>query len=173
MDRSLKAMKEPVIRKNLTGKAAQPRLHPDKAALFIFFFILLTLAGTSCALTANREGVPTGLQSTIANVGDDIAADRYEKIYQEAADEWRRDSTLEQSTTVFETVKSKLGRVQTRALHTAAEQHNSSEKLAGRSFIVSYQTKFERGEGMETFTLVERDGRWLLAGYFVNSTGLK
>jgi hypothetical protein len=36
-----------------------------------------------------------------------------------------------------------------------------------------YQTRFQQGDGMETFTLVEQNGRWLLARYFVNSTALK
>ena len=139
----------------------------------IFSLLLFTFAFASCALKANREGVPGAVQDSVRAVGEDIDANRYQKIYQEAADEWRRDSTLDQSTSVFETVKSKLGRVQSRALHTASEAQNSSAKLPGRSFVVSYQTKFERGEGMETFTLVERNGRWLLAGYFVNSTALK
>ena len=138
-----------------------------------FSFFLLAFTFVSCALKANQEGVPSGVQAAISTMGEDIAADRYEKIYQEAADEWRRDSTLEQSTAVFETVKSKLGRVQNRALHTASEEQNSGGKLPGHSYVVSYQTKFDRGEGMETFTLVERNGRWLLAGYFVNSTALK
>jgi Protein of unknown function (DUF4019) len=139
----------------------------------VFSFVLLAFTFAGCALKANREGLPAEVQTAINAVGEDIAADRYEKIYREAAEEWRRDSTLEQSTTVFETVKTKLGRVQSRALHTAAEEQNSGGKLAGRSFVVSYQTKFEGGEGMETFTLVERAGRWLLAGYFVNSTALR
>jgi hypothetical protein len=155
--------------------ALQFRIHESlklKQTIFLAVF-LFAFTFSSCALQANREGVPSAVQSAVANVGDDIAADRYEKIYNEAAAEWRRDSTLEQSTAVFETVKTKLGKVQNRALHTAAEEHNSGGKLTGRSFVVSYQTKFERGEGMETFTLVERDGRWLLAGYFVNSTGLR
>jgi hypothetical protein len=39
--------------------------------------------------------------------------------------------------------------------------------------VIRYETKFERGDGLETFTLLERDGRWLLAGYFVNSDALK
>lgn len=138
--------------------------------LVLGFFVF---AFASCALKANREGLPSAVQAAISAVGDDIAGDRYEKIYNEAAEEWRRDSTLEQSIAVFETLKSKLGRVENRALHTAAEEDSSGGALPGRSFIVAYQTKFERGEGMETFTLVERNGRWLLARYFVNSTALK
>jgi hypothetical protein len=154
----------------MRGKGKSNKL---KSFLFTVSCLLFTCALASCALQANRGGVPSAVQAAIASVGEDIAADRYEKIYQEAADEWRRDSTLEQSTGVFESVKSKLGRVQNRALHTATEAQNSSTKLPGHSFVISYQTKFERGDGMETFTLVERNGRWLLAGYFVNSTALK
>jgi hypothetical protein len=45
--------------------------------------------------------------------------------------------------------------------------------LKGHVFILSYETHFERGDGMETFTLIEENGRWLLARYFVNSTALK
>lgn len=113
------------------------------------------------------------MQSAIATLGEDIAAGRYEKIYHEAAQEWRRDSTLDQSNAVFKTLQTKLGRIENRALHTATEEDNSSGPLPGHSFTLSYQTKFERGDGMETFTLVERDGRWMLARYFVNSTALQ
>jgi hypothetical protein len=45
--------------------------------------------------------------------------------------------------------------------------------LKGHIFILSYETRFERGSGMETFTMIEENGRWLLARYFVNSTNLK
>jgi len=38
---------------------------------------------------------------------------------------------------------------------------------------VVYQTSFERGEGMETFTLIERNGQWRLARYFVTSMALR
>jgi hypothetical protein len=73
---------------------------------------------------------------------------------------------------VFRRLHDKLGKVENRALHSATEQTNSGGALKGHAFIIIYQTKFEHGEGMETFTLVERDGKWLLAGYFVNSTAL-
>jgi hypothetical protein len=58
-------------------------------------------------------------------------------------------------------------------LPLATEQHNSGGSLKGDAFIITYQTKFEKGPGMETFTLVKRDNRWLLARYFVNSTALR
>jgi len=67
----------------------------------------------------------------------------------------------------------KLGKVESRSLHSAAEQQNSGGTLKGHIFILSYETRFERGAGMETFTLIEDSGHWLLARYLVNSTALQ
>ena len=116
--------------------------------------------------------MPPEVEAVVATVSEDIAAERYEKIYNEADEEWRRDSTLEQTNVVFTTLKEKLGKSKSRQLHTASEADSSNGRLAGHSFVLTYETTFERGEGMETFTLVERNGHWLLAKYLVNSTGL-
>jgi len=137
----------------------------------IVFCALIFVAG--CKYQTDHRGIPSEVEAAIAGVSDDIAQDRYDKVYNEAADLWRQDSTLEQSTETLKRLKSKLGKVENRSLHAAAEQNNSGGPLKGHSFTVTYQTKFERGEGMETFTLIERDGHWLLARYFVNSTALK
>ena len=73
----------------------------------------------------------------------------------------------------FKTLRAKLGAFENRVLQSATEQQNSGGPLKGRAFIVTYRTRFQNGEGMETFTLVERDRQWQLARYFVNSTALK
>lgn len=138
------------------------------AALALVIFV-----NGACALKASRGGVPPEVEAVVATVGEDAEAGRYEKIYNEADEQWRQDSTLEQTASVFGTVKTKLGKVKSRQLHGAAEENRSNGRLAGHSFVLTYDTKFERGEGMETFTLVERNGRWVLAKYFVNSTGLQ
>ena len=109
----------------------------------------------------------------VANVGENIDQERYEQIYNESSDLWKKDVTLEQSNEVFKTLHTKLGKVEFRTLHTATEQWNSSGVLKGHVYILSYQTRFEHGDGMETFTLIKDNGRWLLARYFVNSTALK
>ncbi len=137
--------------------------------------LLIVLVPMWCACGANteRRGVPPEVQTEITTLGDDLAVERYEKIYNEASDLWRQDSDLEHSAAMLKTLREKLGTVKSRTLHTAIEQENSGGPLKGRSFTITYQTNFERGEGMETFTLVERDGRWRLARYRVNSTELK
>jgi hypothetical protein len=106
-------------------------------------------------------------------VGEDITAERYEKVYSEASDLWRQDATLEQSVATFKTLREKLGPVESRVLQSATEQTNSSGPLEGRVYILTYRTKFQNGEGMETFTLVERKGAWQLARYLVTSTALR
>jgi len=140
---------------------------------FCSLIILTSLLGFGCAVNSERRSVPAEVESAIGTVSDDIAAERYEKVYTEAADLFRQDASLEQSVSTFKTLGNKLGAVESRTLQSAVEQQNSSGPLKGRVYIVTYRTKFQNGEGMETFTLVERNHNWLLARYFVNSTALK
>ncbi len=136
------------------------------AALLFFFSV-------SCSEGARRNGMPAGAQRVLDSSIQDIDAGRYEKLYQEAGDEWRTASTLDQSKATFKTLHDKLGNVRTRELQTAREEQTSTGPIRGHSLIVAYRTSFEHGDGMETFTLVERDKRWYLARYYVTSTALK
>ena len=131
------------------------------------------LLGAGCGLRSESSGVPAEVEAVIASVSDDIAAERYEKIYNDAADLWKNELDLEKTVSVFKTLQAKLGKIENRTLHAATEQDNSGGPMKGKAFIVTYQTRFEKGDGMETFTLVERDHQWRLARYFVNSTALK
>ncbi|MGI8835358.1 MAG: DUF4019 domain-containing protein [Pyrinomonadaceae bacterium] len=128
---------------------------------------------TACGLQTERRGLPAEVEGAVGTVSDDIATERYEKIYNEGSELWRQDAPLEESSATLKTLRSKLGPIENRNLLSATEQQNSGGPLKGRAYIVSYQTKFQNGEGMETFTFVERNGHWLLARYFVNSTALK
>jgi basic membrane lipoprotein Med (substrate-binding protein (PBP1-ABC) superfamily) len=142
---------------------------------YIPIFLTICLASltvAACRQEAERGRVPSEVNEVVASVGENIAQERYEQIYYESSDLWKRDATLEQSNQVFKTLRIKLGKVETRTLHSATEQQNSGGALKGHIYILTYQTRFERGDGMETFTLIEENGRWLLARYFVNSTAL-
>ena len=136
-------------------------------ALFVLLF------GFACASNQGRQGIPPEVESTIGTLSDEITAERYDKIYNEASELWRQDTTLDESTATFRKLRTSLGAVEYRTLQSATEQQNSGGPLKGRVYSVTYRTKFQNGEGMETYTLVERDGHWLLARYFVNSTALK
>jgi hypothetical protein len=134
-------------------------------ALLIFNYAFFT----GCALKASRSGIPPQAQAVIDTATNDMAEGRYEKIYQEAAEEWRRATTIEESNATFKTLKDRLGGVKSRSFHSATEEDSTAQ----HSFVIIYKTTFERADGMETFTLVERDDRWSLARYFVNSDALK
>jgi len=137
----------------------------------IFFVSILTVS--ACQQYTERNRVPIEIQEVVMNIGDNIAQERYEQIYNESSELWKKDATLERSNEVFKTLHEKLGKIESRTLHSAIEQENSGGVLKGHVYILSYQTRFERGDGMETFTLIQEHGRWLLARYFVNSTELK
>jgi hypothetical protein len=134
---------------------------------------LVAVLSFGCAAKQERRSIPPAVESTIGTINDEIAAERYDKIYNDASELWRQDATLNESTATFKTLRTRLGPVENRTLQSATEQENSGGPLKGRTYFVTYRTKFQNGEAMETFTLVERDGRWLLARYFVNSTALK
>ena len=135
---------------------------------FIFIFAVLTFS-SACAEHTRRSSLPASAQATLQAAIEDIDAGRYEKLYNEAAPEWRAEASLEESKATFQRLRDKLGNPSVRNQQTAREEDTGS----GHAVIVIYQTSFERGQGMETFTLVERGGSWYLAKYFVSSTGLK
>lgn len=142
----------------------------------IFQYSLILLASVlslACASQPERRTIPPEVESAISSISEEIVAERYEKIYNDASELWRQDATLEQSVAAFKTLREKLGSVENRTLQSATEQENSGGPLKGRAYIVTYRTKFQNDEGMETFTLVQRDQRWLLARYMVNSTALR
>ena len=143
------------------------RVGISSALLVVLLFVV------ACAANQGSRSLPSEVESAIGTINDEIAAERYDKIYNDASELWRQDATLEESAATFKALRNKLGVVENRTLQSATEQQNSGGPLKGRAFIVAYRTKFQNAEGMETFTLVERDGRWQLARYFVNSTALK
>lgn len=143
----------------------------SKIVLVVLLFIPVLIV-TSCR-EVERARVPSEVNEVITRIGEQIAQERYEEIYNESSELWKKDVTLEQSTEVFKTLRTKLGKVETRSLNSAIQQENSGGALKGHVFILSYETHFEHGDAMETFTLIEENGHWLLARYFVNSTALK
>ena len=142
-----------------------------RSRLICGFAVLTLLQG--CGLKTSVGGVPTEVESVIGTVTEDIAQEQYDKVYRESSELWKQDATQEQSAEVLKTLRAKLGKGESRTLNSATEQQNSGGPLKGHAFIVTYQTKFERGEAMETFTLIEENGHWRLARYLVNSTALK
>ena len=139
----------------------------------LFAFCLLPFAFLSGCAVDERRSIPAGAQATVDRVTEDIAAGRDAKVYEEAADEWRAAVSADENSRALARVRERLGRVESRALHTGREQQSADPPLYGHTLELTYQTSFERGAAMEKFTLLERGGQWLLAGYSVDSDALK
>ncbi|HEX8476102.1 MAG TPA: DUF4019 domain-containing protein [Pyrinomonadaceae bacterium] len=139
-----------------------------------FIALLLFVVSAACNIDPRQSGVPSGVQEAVDRITEDIAGGRFQKIYDEAAEEWRQTTTPEETRATLEQLRTRLGRVESRNFHTGRDSQNASGgDLSGHVLIITYETDFERGNGMESFTFVERDGRWLLAKYFVSSDALK
>ncbi|MEK6333316.1 MAG: DUF4019 domain-containing protein [Acidobacteriota bacterium] len=135
--------------------------------------VLAVLLCFSCSQPVRRSGVPADAQAVLDRSLEDIDAGRYDKLYHEAADEWRTESTLDESKATFQRLHERLGNVRIRNFQNAREEQTSSGPNKGHSVVIGYQTTFDRGEGMETVTLLERGGQWYLGRYFVSSTALR
>jgi hypothetical protein len=138
----------------------------------IFAFCLLPFAFHGCAVD-ERRNVPSDAQAAVERVTEDIAAGRNAKVYEEAAAEWRAAVSADENERILSRVRERLGRVESRSLNTGREQAAASAPLSGHTLELIYNTRFERGEATERFTLLERGGSWLLAGYSVSSDTLK
>jgi hypothetical protein len=134
---------------------------------------ILILISFACRQGVRRSGMPAGAQVVLESAIADIDAGRYEKLYHEAADEWRNDTTLDESKATFQRLHDRLGKVRNRDVQSIREEQTSTAPIAGHSVVVLYQTSFEQGNGMETFTLLERGGQWYLARNYVTSNALK
>jgi hypothetical protein len=138
-----------------------------------FFVCALLIFVAACNASVRRSGIPAAAQTALQDAIDDIDAGRYDKLYQEASDEWRNQSSQEDSKATMQMMSARLGKARTRTQQTAREEQTSTAPVAGHSVTVIYQTTFDRAEGIETFTLVEHGGRWALAKYYVSSTELR
>jgi hypothetical protein len=146
------------------------RISDPRQSARLFLATLLLLPSLACAIDHQRSGLPAGAQTVIDELTEEIAAGEFKQVYANAADEWRATVSAEESEKILSRVRDQLGRVQSRVPLRATDQPNAA---AGHTLSVSYNTKFERADAIESVTLVERDGRWQLARYAVNSDALK
>jgi hypothetical protein len=162
------------IKRYRDGKAEPYRTVRRRSRSFFVYCVavLVGILSLACNTGTRRSGIPAGAQTALDAAIEDIDAGRYDKLYDEASDEWKRQS-VDQSKSNLQTLRDKLGRARTRDLQTAREEQTSTGPVPGHSVTVIYQTSFDRGEGIETFALIEHNGRWALAKYYVSSSGLK
>ncbi len=140
--------------------------------------VVTLVVASACTVDERQSGIPERAQEAINLFTEDFNAGRFEKIYREAADEWRSRVTLEESNQTFRTLKERLGDIKRERTYTSGrQQQNPGAGLPANSLVVHYNTKFKRADGtesdaLESFTLIEREGRYQLAGYSVSSNVL-
>ncbi len=142
-------------------------------AISITLMLVFAVATSTCSVGERRSGLPPAAENAIDTITDDISSGRDDKIYAEAAEEWRQAATPEQSRASFARVRDTFGRRLSRALVQGREQQTGAGATQAHALVATFNTRFERGDAIETFTLVERDGRWLLARYAVHSDALR
>jgi hypothetical protein len=141
--------------------------------LQLFLASLLLLSSFGCAIDRHRTGLPAGAQEVIDELTREIAAGEFARVYETAADEWRASVSAEENERILARVRDTFGRVQSRSPVSASERGEAGGARGEHTVLVSYDTRFERGDAIESFTLVERGGHWQLARYAVNSDAFK
>jgi hypothetical protein len=131
------------------------------------------LSSSGCAIDRHRSGLPDGAQEAIDNLTREIAVGEFARVYEAASDEWRASVSADENARILARVRDTFGRVQSRSPINAAERGGEASNAGEHTVSVSYNTKFERGDAVESFTLVERKGHWQLARYSVNSDAFK
>jgi hypothetical protein len=97
-----------------------------------------------------------------------MAAQQFDQIYSEAADDLKKTTTDQAMTRLLSAVERKLGAVKSASRNAWSVNFNAS----GTSVTLKYKTAFEHGSGEETFAFRISGGKALLAGYHINSNEL-
>src|ERR1044072_3522765 len=96
-------------------------------------FLSLSIA---CGQRTRHAGISSDAQTVLDTAIQDIDAGRYEKLYNEAADEWRKDATLEDSKATLQRLRDKLGQARVHNLDTAREERTDTAPIPGHSLVV-------------------------------------
>src|SRR4028118_694879 len=86
----------------------------------------------ACGVEEKRSGLPASAQSSIDNITSDMSRADYEKIYAEAAEEWRQTASADESRARLERVRNALGNVLSRAQLSAPERARATAGPRGR-----------------------------------------
>lgn len=129
---------------------------------------LLALAAALC-LAACSSGQDINLaEAGVAHFREQMAAQQFDQIYSEAADDLKKTTTDQAMTRLLSAVERKLGAVKSASRNAWSVNFNAS----GTSVTLKYKTAFEHGSGEETFAFRISGGKALLAGYHINSNEL-
>jgi hypothetical protein len=150
---SQQAVKTPDARRDVTTRGL---------LVAVGAYVMLLAACVSLSPSTQQQASIEGLVvrfHALYNEGKFVA------IYQEANDQVRSTCPEDEYTHTMSTIRSKLGK----QLTSKQRSWNMRRGNAGTTINVSYDTTFESGKGMETFSILFNDGAGSLIGYTVTS----
>lgn len=135
----------------------------------VYFVICLTIlaAGLSSCRSSSKD--ITLAEQAVVQFHSQFGSEQFHTIYTAADEKFRQAGSESDMTTFFQAIHRKLG------LPQEPRRLNAGIKwLAGQGTFVmlSYQTKFSEGSGIEHFTWHISDDRALLVGYNIDSKDL-
>jgi hypothetical protein len=107
--------------------------------------------------------------AAVQHFHEQLNGDQYGVIIDEADDGFRHNGTTREETMrFFQVVHAKLGNAGESRLSNITVQ-----TMPGGTFVVTvYQTKFDRGQAIESFRWIKKSGELLLYGYNIQSNAL-
>lgn len=124
--------------------------------------VVLIFVGAACSsLTKGKEAGGRA----VTKFHERLNAEKYDEIYADLAEQFKKITTEEEAKQLFEAVHRKLGNKKNAQL----QSWNSSTTTEGSFTILIYETEFELDKGTETFTLVINGEEAKIAGYHLNS----
>jgi len=107
-------------------------------------------------------------ENGIARFHDELNAGQFNRIYSEASPEWKQASPEADTVQLFTAIHSKLG------AFVSGKQNGWRVNYGtdGTTIFVEYDSKFEKGPGLETFNYRRTAKGAQLVGYNINSRAL-
>ena len=106
--------------------------------------------------------------TAIAHFRELMAAQKFEQIYSEAADDLKKATPEQNLTRLLAAIDRKLGAFKS----AQSNGWNMNYNASGTTVTLTLKTQFEKGTGVETFVYRISGGKALLASYRINSDDL-
>jgi hypothetical protein len=126
--------------------------------------VLVSMVLAACSTTKDVDTAT----AAVAQFRELMAAQKFDQIYAEGADELKKSTTEQSLTRLLDAVDRKLGAFKSAQSNGWSVNYNTS----GTSVTMKYKTQFEKGTGVETFVYRISGGKALLAGYQINSADM-
>lgn len=133
---------------------------------YLFFpaILLLSLAQSSC----NPGKSTAQAKSEVIEFRADFNSSNLENIYDTSHSDFKAAASKEDALSFMRGVRNKLGKsISANQINWRVNSHNLQTNV-----VLQYQTEFEFGKGIETFTYRIENENAVLAGWHINSNDL-